>query len=143
MCVSKSVPSEKSAERREAVGELSDAALCVPGRGARERESSAGMASSPCGNTNFDSGLEIKTRSVEQTLVPLVSQVSAWRHFKKPHWLHNISHVSTHEPNFGSRVYLLAHGRFLPLPCFYWRMYHNVVVLLFTPRLGLRTATVI
>ncbi|KAJ4928113.1 hypothetical protein JOQ06_015910, partial [Pogonophryne albipinna] len=35
---------------------------------------SAGMASSPCGNTNFDSGLEIKTRSVEQTLIPLVSQ---------------------------------------------------------------------
>ncbi|CAL8294008.1 unnamed protein product [Merluccius merluccius] len=37
------------------------------------------MASSPCGNTNFDSGLEIKTRSVEQTLVPLVSQVSGGR----------------------------------------------------------------
>ena len=36
----------------------------------------AGMASSPCGITNFDSGLEIKTRSVEQTLIPLVSQVS-------------------------------------------------------------------
>lgn len=34
------------------------------------------MASSPCGNSNFDSGLEIKTRSVEQTLIPLVSQVS-------------------------------------------------------------------
>ncbi|CDQ76467.1 unnamed protein product [Oncorhynchus mykiss] len=34
------------------------------------------MASSPCGSGNFDSGLEIKTRSVEQTLVPLVSQVS-------------------------------------------------------------------
>ncbi|KAM7373069.1 hypothetical protein PAMP_007951 [Pampus punctatissimus] len=32
------------------------------------------MASSPCGNSNFDSGLEIKTRSVEQTLIPLVSQ---------------------------------------------------------------------
>ncbi|KAF0024760.1 hypothetical protein F2P81_023562 [Scophthalmus maximus] len=32
------------------------------------------MASSPCGNGNFDSGLEIKTRSVEQTLIPLVSQ---------------------------------------------------------------------
>lgn len=51
------------------------------GRTARRREgvwknSSAGMASSPCGNTNFDSGLEIKTRSVEQTLIPLVSQVS-------------------------------------------------------------------
>lgn len=42
----------------------------------RGRESSAGMASSPCGNSNFDSGLEIKTRSVEQTLIPLVSQVS-------------------------------------------------------------------
>ncbi|CAF90375.1 unnamed protein product [Tetraodon nigroviridis] len=34
------------------------------------------MASSPCGNSNFDSGLEIKTRSVEQTLIPLVTQVS-------------------------------------------------------------------
>ncbi|XP_075962441.1 alpha-catulin [Anarhichas minor] len=34
------------------------------------------MASSPCGNSNFDSGLEIKTRSVEQTLVPLVSQIT-------------------------------------------------------------------
>lgn len=35
----------------------------------------AGMASSPCGG-NFDCGLEIQTRSVEQTLIPLVSQVS-------------------------------------------------------------------
>uniref|UniRef100_A0A3Q2NME7 Catenin (cadherin-associated protein), alpha-like 1 n=1 Tax=Fundulus heteroclitus TaxID=8078 RepID=A0A3Q2NME7_FUNHE len=34
------------------------------------------MASSPCGNSNFDSGLEIKTRSVEQTLIPLVSQIT-------------------------------------------------------------------
>lgn len=34
------------------------------------------MASSPCGSSNFDGGLEIKTRSVEQTLIPLVSQVS-------------------------------------------------------------------
>lgn len=34
------------------------------------------MASSPGGNGNLDSGLEIKTRSVEQTLIPLVSQVS-------------------------------------------------------------------
>ncbi|MGH0168833.1 UNVERIFIED_CONTAM: hypothetical protein FKN15_055554 [Acipenser sinensis] len=33
------------------------------------------MASSPCGSNSFDSGLEIKTRSVEQTLIPLVSQV--------------------------------------------------------------------
>lgn len=33
------------------------------------------MASSPCGSSNFDGGLEIKTRSVEQTLIPLVSQV--------------------------------------------------------------------
>ncbi|GAA6101093.1 alpha-catulin isoform X1 [Tachysurus ichikawai] len=33
------------------------------------------MASSPCdGGGNFDCGLEIKTRSVEQTLIPLVSQ---------------------------------------------------------------------
>lgn len=49
--------------------------VCVTIR-ERGRESSAGMASSPCGNSNFDSGLEIKTRSVEQTLIPLVSQVS-------------------------------------------------------------------
>uniref|UniRef100_A0A3Q2Y052 Catenin (cadherin-associated protein), alpha-like 1 n=1 Tax=Hippocampus comes TaxID=109280 RepID=A0A3Q2Y052_HIPCM len=35
---------------------------------------SAGMASPPCGN--LDSGLEIKTRSVEQTLIPLVSQIT-------------------------------------------------------------------
>ncbi|TSK31447.1 Alpha-catulin [Bagarius yarrelli] len=35
------------------------------------------MASSPCGGGgNFDSGLEIKTRSVEQTLIPLVSQIT-------------------------------------------------------------------
>uniref|UniRef100_A0A3B4BRQ3 Alpha-catulin n=1 Tax=Pygocentrus nattereri TaxID=42514 RepID=A0A3B4BRQ3_PYGNA len=37
------------------------------------------MASSPCstaGGTNFDCGLEIKTRSVEQTLIPLVSQIT-------------------------------------------------------------------
>ncbi|XP_064202495.1 alpha-catulin-like isoform X2 [Anguilla rostrata] len=34
------------------------------------------MASSPCGNSSFDSGLEIKTRSVEQTLIPLVSQIT-------------------------------------------------------------------
>ncbi|XP_049606783.1 alpha-catulin isoform X3 [Syngnathus scovelli] len=32
------------------------------------------MASPPCGN--LDSGLEIKTRSVEQTLIPLVSQIT-------------------------------------------------------------------
>ncbi|RXN05383.1 alpha-catulin-like isoform X3 [Labeo rohita] len=34
------------------------------------------MASSPCGGGNFDSGLEIQTRSVEQTLIPLVSQIT-------------------------------------------------------------------
>ncbi|XP_061117105.1 alpha-catulin-like [Conger conger] len=34
------------------------------------------MASSPCSNSSFDSGLEIKTRSVEQTLIPLVSQIT-------------------------------------------------------------------
>ncbi|XP_030644831.1 alpha-catulin isoform X2 [Chanos chanos] len=34
------------------------------------------MASSPCGSGNFDCGLEIKTRSVEQTLMPLVSQIT-------------------------------------------------------------------
>ncbi|XP_062870271.1 alpha-catulin [Trichomycterus rosablanca] len=35
------------------------------------------MASSPCSaGGNFDSGLEIKTRSVEQTLIPLVSQIT-------------------------------------------------------------------
>ncbi|XP_061787188.1 alpha-catulin isoform X1 [Nerophis lumbriciformis] len=34
------------------------------------------MASPPCGHGNFDSGLEIKTRSVEQTLIPLVSQIT-------------------------------------------------------------------
>uniref|UniRef100_A0A3B4BI11 Alpha-catulin n=1 Tax=Periophthalmus magnuspinnatus TaxID=409849 RepID=A0A3B4BI11_9GOBI len=46
---------------------------------------SAGMASSPCGNTNFDSGLEIKTRSVEQTLIPLVSQITTLiNHKDKP-----------------------------------------------------------
>uniref|UniRef100_A0A673LE31 Alpha-catulin n=1 Tax=Sinocyclocheilus rhinocerous TaxID=307959 RepID=A0A673LE31_9TELE len=37
---------------------------------------SAGMASSPCGGGNFDCGLEIQTRSVEQTLIPLVSQIT-------------------------------------------------------------------
>ncbi|XP_037831621.1 alpha-catulin isoform X2 [Kryptolebias marmoratus] len=43
------------------------------------------MASSPCGSTNFDSGLEIKTRSVEQTLVPLVSQITTLiNHKDKP-----------------------------------------------------------
>uniref|UniRef100_A0A674DGH9 Catenin (cadherin-associated protein), alpha-like 1 n=1 Tax=Salmo trutta TaxID=8032 RepID=A0A674DGH9_SALTR len=46
---------------------------------------SAGMASSPCGSGNFDSGLEIKTRSVEQTLVPLVSQITTLiNHKDKP-----------------------------------------------------------
>uniref|UniRef100_A0A4W6CU61 Alpha-catulin n=2 Tax=Lates calcarifer TaxID=8187 RepID=A0A4W6CU61_LATCA len=46
---------------------------------------SAGMASSPCGNSNFDSGLEIKTRSVEQTLIPLVSQITTLiNHKDKP-----------------------------------------------------------
>ncbi|KAM9494562.1 alpha-catulin isoform 1-T1 [Clarias gariepinus] len=36
------------------------------------------MATSPCGGGggNFDCGLEIKTRSVEQTLIPLVSQIT-------------------------------------------------------------------
>ncbi|XP_059412484.1 alpha-catulin-like isoform X2 [Carassius carassius] len=34
------------------------------------------MASSPCGSGNFDCGLEIQTRSVEQTLIPLVSQIT-------------------------------------------------------------------
>uniref|UniRef100_A0A8D3DQ24 Alpha-catulin n=1 Tax=Scophthalmus maximus TaxID=52904 RepID=A0A8D3DQ24_SCOMX len=43
------------------------------------------MASSPCGNGNFDSGLEIKTRSVEQTLIPLVSQITTLiNHKDKP-----------------------------------------------------------
>ncbi|XP_041759651.1 alpha-catulin-like isoform X1 [Coregonus clupeaformis] len=43
------------------------------------------MASSPCGSGNFDSGLEIKTRSVEQTLVPLVSQITTLiNHKDKP-----------------------------------------------------------
>ncbi|XP_058475313.1 alpha-catulin [Solea solea] len=43
------------------------------------------MASSPCGNMNFDSGLEIKTRSVEQTLIPLVSQITTLiNHKDKP-----------------------------------------------------------
>lgn len=52
----------------------------VSGRGC-----SAGMASSPCGNSNFDSGLEIKTRSVEQTLIPLVSQITTLiNHKDKP-----------------------------------------------------------
>uniref|UniRef100_A0A8C3ANL8 Alpha-catulin n=1 Tax=Cyclopterus lumpus TaxID=8103 RepID=A0A8C3ANL8_CYCLU len=47
--------------------------------------SSAGMASSPSGNSNFDSGLEIKTRSVEQTLIPLVSQITTLiNHKDKP-----------------------------------------------------------
>ncbi|XP_068189693.1 alpha-catulin isoform X2 [Antennarius striatus] len=40
------------------------------------------MASSPCGNSNFDSGLEIKTRSVEQTLIPLVSQITTLINYK-------------------------------------------------------------
>ncbi|KAK3532371.1 hypothetical protein QTP86_016721, partial [Hemibagrus guttatus] len=40
-----------------------------------ELSNGSGMASSPCGGGgNFDCGLEIKTRSVEQTLIPLVSQ---------------------------------------------------------------------
>ncbi|XP_023815550.1 alpha-catulin isoform X1 [Oryzias latipes] len=43
------------------------------------------MASSPCSNTNFDSGLEIKTRSVEQTLIPLVTQITTLiNHKDKP-----------------------------------------------------------
>ncbi|XP_056154153.1 alpha-catulin isoform X1 [Lampris incognitus] len=43
------------------------------------------MASSPHGNSNFDSGLEIKTRSVEQTLIPLVSQITTLiNHKEKP-----------------------------------------------------------
>ncbi|XP_075900059.1 alpha-catulin isoform X1 [Nelusetta ayraudi] len=43
------------------------------------------MASSPGGNGNFDSGLEIKTRSVEQTLIPLVSQITTLiNHKDKP-----------------------------------------------------------
>ncbi|XP_026204804.1 alpha-catulin isoform X1 [Anabas testudineus] len=43
------------------------------------------MASSPCANSNFDSGLEIKTRSVEQTLIPLVSQITTLiNHKDKP-----------------------------------------------------------
>uniref|UniRef100_A0A3P8Z170 Alpha-catulin n=1 Tax=Esox lucius TaxID=8010 RepID=A0A3P8Z170_ESOLU len=43
------------------------------------------MASSPCGSGNFDSGLEIKTRSVEQTLIPLVSQITTLiNHKDKP-----------------------------------------------------------
>uniref|UniRef100_A0AAY4ENW2 Alpha-catulin n=1 Tax=Denticeps clupeoides TaxID=299321 RepID=A0AAY4ENW2_9TELE len=43
------------------------------------------MASSPCGSGNFDCGLEIKTRSVEQTLVPLVSQITTLiNHKDKP-----------------------------------------------------------
>ncbi|XP_063042042.1 alpha-catulin [Engraulis encrasicolus] len=42
------------------------------------------MASSPCGS-NFDCGLEIKTRSVEQTLIPLVSQITTLiNHKDKP-----------------------------------------------------------
>uniref|UniRef100_A0A674EGA8 Alpha-catulin n=1 Tax=Salmo trutta TaxID=8032 RepID=A0A674EGA8_SALTR len=46
---------------------------------------SAGMASSPCSSVNFDSGLEIKTRSVEQTLIPLVSQITTLiNHKDKP-----------------------------------------------------------
>ncbi|KAK6491234.1 alpha-catulin-like isoform X1 [Huso huso] len=43
------------------------------------------MASSPCGSNSFDSGLEIKTRSVEQTLIPLVSQITTLiNHKDKP-----------------------------------------------------------
>ncbi|XP_012685030.1 alpha-catulin isoform X2 [Clupea harengus] len=43
------------------------------------------MASSPCGSSNFDCGLEIKTRSVEQTLIPLVSQITTLiNHKDKP-----------------------------------------------------------
>uniref|UniRef100_A0A674EF49 Alpha-catulin n=1 Tax=Salmo trutta TaxID=8032 RepID=A0A674EF49_SALTR len=43
------------------------------------------MASSPCSSVNFDSGLEIKTRSVEQTLIPLVSQITTLiNHKDKP-----------------------------------------------------------
>ncbi|KAL0961909.1 hypothetical protein UPYG_G00333240 [Umbra pygmaea] len=43
------------------------------------------MASSPCCGGNFDAGLEIKTRSVEQTLIPLVSQITTLiNHKDKP-----------------------------------------------------------
>ncbi|XP_041105036.1 alpha-catulin isoform X2 [Polyodon spathula] len=43
------------------------------------------MALSPCGSNSFDSGLEIKTRSVEQTLIPLVSQITTLiNHKDKP-----------------------------------------------------------
>ncbi|XP_058877498.1 alpha-catulin-like isoform X2 [Acipenser ruthenus] len=43
------------------------------------------MASSPCSSNSFDSGLEIKTRSVEQTLIPLVSQITTLiNHKDKP-----------------------------------------------------------
>ncbi|KAJ7991783.1 hypothetical protein DPEC_G00287450 [Dallia pectoralis] len=43
------------------------------------------MASSPSGGGNSDSGLEIRTRSVEQTLIPLVSQITTLiNHKDKP-----------------------------------------------------------
>ncbi|XP_066571860.1 alpha-catulin isoform X2 [Amia ocellicauda] len=51
----------------------------------RRTHLSAGMASSPGGSSTFDSGLEIKTRSVEQTLIPLVSQITTLiNHKDKP-----------------------------------------------------------
>ncbi|KAF3833800.1 hypothetical protein F7725_025004 [Dissostichus mawsoni] len=53
------------------------------------------MASSPCGNTNFDSGLEIKTRSVEQTLIPLVSQCSCGGFGPDAAWLVELIGIQT------------------------------------------------
>lgn len=66
-----------SLQLRNSKGKAVEVKWVAPCIVCQSRESSAGMASSPCGNSNFDSGLEIKTRSVEQTLIPLVSQVSA------------------------------------------------------------------
>ena len=98
-------------------------ALCVRQPGGRESSSSAGMASSPCGNSNFDSGLEIKTRSVEQTLIPLVSQVSApWTQsnlFYCYFSTHCTFKLNTTAALFGhtrltlTGVYLRAHGCYM------------------------------
>lgn len=86
VCNSKSATPLCSRETAKRKGLVVNSVHCVSVR-LGERESSAGMASSPCGNSNFDSGLEIKTRSVEQTLIPLVSQVStSFRHNTTLHW---------------------------------------------------------
>ncbi|KAG2464899.1 CTNL1 protein, partial [Polypterus senegalus] len=72
------------------------------------------MASSPCGSngssSSFDSGLEIKTRSVEQTLIPLVSQITTLiNHKDKP----KKSEKTLHAIQRVGQAVNLAVGRFV------------------------------